>query len=253
MKWKKLLLDRKGVTLVELLVTLVILGIAISAIASFFLATQKMSIYESDQRDAQSEVRLAMDAMLKEVRYATDVVLVSAADAEDVSINSIYLKNGDLVFKKNGSVAKTISGNFNSLAFDVETDGSLKADIGSIYRDREYSLQSIFNFPNLQLRLATIGGSGTTGAISFSFNEITGYATTSSITVTFNSNYGTPPLDSTGIVTYGSPYGTLPIIVQTDFTFSGWWTSPTGGSMKTPASIVTLNADHTLYAHWTPV
>jgi uncharacterized repeat protein (TIGR02543 family) len=35
------------------------------------------------------------------------------------------------------------------------------------------------------------------------------------------------------------------------FTFDGWYTSPTDGTKVSEETIVTNNADHTLYAHWT--
>lgn len=50
---------------------------------------------------------------------------------------------------------------------------------------------------------------------------------------------------------YGSMYGTLPIPTRTGYTFNGWYTSETGGSLVVDTDLVTKAYDHTLYAQWT--
>lgn len=49
----------------------------------------------------------------------------------------------------------------------------------------------------------------------------------------------------------GQPYGTLPTPTRTGYTFTGWYTAATGGSLVTSSTIVTATTNHTLYAHWT--
>ncbi len=56
----------------------------------------------------------------------------------------------------------------------------------------------------------------------------------------------------TKTVTYGSTYGTLPSPTRTGYTFDGWYTAETGGTKVLATSTLSVNADHTLYAHWTP-
>ncbi len=55
----------------------------------------------------------------------------------------------------------------------------------------------------------------------------------------------------TKIVTYGSPYGELPVVTRTGYTFEGWYTRATGGTKIESTTRVTAPRDHTLYAHWT--
>ena len=52
-------------------------------------------------------------------------------------------------------------------------------------------------------------------------------------------------------VFYGNPYGTLPTPTRTGWTFDGWYTAATGGTLVTSSSSVTNFNDQTLYAHWT--
>ncbi len=53
-------------------------------------------------------------------------------------------------------------------------------------------------------------------------------------------------------VTYNSTYGTLPTAVRTNYTFDGWYTSVSGGSLVKSSTTYTTVGDSTLYAHWTP-
>ena len=71
-------------------------------------------------------------------------------------------------------------------------------------------------------------------------------------TVTFDSNGGTVSTKSKK-VTYNSTYDTLPIPTRAGYTFDGWYTAETGGTKVTTNTKVTATADHTLYAHWTPI
>lgn len=68
-------------------------------------------------------------------------------------------------------------------------------------------------------------------------------------TVTFNANGGTVSTTSK-TVTYSKTYGTLPTPSRTGYSFSGWYTSSSGGDKVTSSTIVDSTSNHTLYAHW---
>ena len=70
-------------------------------------------------------------------------------------------------------------------------------------------------------------------------------------TVTFNANGGKTPVPSKKTVANGEPYGELPVSARTGYTFTGWYTSRTGGSKVTEATTVSLTKNQTLYARWT--
>lgn len=67
--------------------------------------------------------------------------------------------------------------------------------------------------------------------------------------VTFNPNTGTVDTP-TKDVTYGQPYGTLPVPTKSGYGFLGWFTSSSGGSLVNADTIVETAQDHTIYAHW---
>ena len=70
------------------------------------------------------------------------------------------------------------------------------------------------------------------------------------ITVTFDPNGGELEGSSTKVVGIGTPYGDLPTAKKDNNRFVGWFTEADGGDMVTSETIVTADADHTLYAHW---
>ena len=47
-----------------------------------------------------------------------------------------------------------------------------------------------------------------------------------------------------------STYGSLPTATWAGHTFAGWYTRQTGGAQVNPATRVSAESDHTLYAHW---
>ena len=98
-------------------------------------------------------------------------------------------------------------------------------------------------------------GSGTSYAPGGSYTAnaaVTLYAqwTVNTYAVTFDAQGGsvTPASKS---VTYGQPYGSLPVPVRAGYRFDGWFTAADGGTQVTAETVVTVTAAQTLYAHWT--
>ena len=54
-------------------------------------------------------------------------------------------------------------------------------------------------------------------------------------------------------VTFDKAYGTLPELTRTGYTFDGWFTAAEEGEKVTAETIVTVDQDQILYAHFTPV
>ena len=85
-----------------------------------------------------------------------------------------------------------------------------------------------------------------------SHSDQTVYAhwTPKSYVLYFDANEGTCGISS-GIVTYGEPYGELPVPAREHYTFDGWFTEIVDGTRITEETLFEGNADQTLYAHWT--
>ena len=83
-------------------------------------------------------------------------------------------------------------------------------------------------------------------------NDLELYAswTAYSFSVYFDANGGTVSTDFINVLV-GTPYGELPVPAKPGHTFAGWYTDAENGQEITASSIVELDADQTLYAHWT--
>lgn len=68
-------------------------------------------------------------------------------------------------------------------------------------------------------------------------------------TVTLNANGGNVS-PSTITVEKGSTYGNLPKPARSSYAFEGWYTAAGGGTQVDATYGLSINADHTLYAHW---
>lgn len=70
-------------------------------------------------------------------------------------------------------------------------------------------------------------------------------------TVIFNPDGGHVSINSKS-VSYDSVYGELPTATKDNYTFVGWYTAVTGGSLVTSTSRVNSTSDTTLYARFVP-
>ena len=72
---------------------------------------------------------------------------------------------------------------------------------------------------------------------------------TNGVVVTFNPNGGTCETQNRE-VTFGGTYGDLPTAEREGYTFTGWYTAPTGGAKVEGTTMVDTIGNHTLYAQW---
>ena len=72
------------------------------------------------------------------------------------------------------------------------------------------------------------------------------------VTVTFDGNGGGLPSPAAVYVLLPAlMYGELAEVTREGYVFAGWWTAAEGGAEVTSASPLAVEANHTLYAHWT--
>ena len=90
-----------------------------------------------------------------------------------------------------------------------------------------------------------------TSKVSITSNQtLYAHYTANKYQVTFDANGGTSSLTNKE-VTYGTKYGELPTAQKTGYTFSGWYTSATGGNKIDKDTDVLIEGAQTLYAHYT--
>ena len=90
---------------------------------------------------------------------------------------------------------------------------------------------------------AVKGGYANSPVVEFSYKVLLKYM------VTLDTNGGSTQV-STKEVYFGKTYGELPIPTKMNYIFKGWYTEREAGVLVTAASIVGIQENHTLYAHW---
>lgn len=68
--------------------------------------------------------------------------------------------------------------------------------------------------------------------------------------ITFNSNGGSTTVPASIQESFGEPYGPLPSTSRSGFSFTGWFSASTGGSLVTAETTITNSANHTLFGRW---
>ncbi len=94
----------------------------------------------------------------------------------------------------------------------------------------------------------------TASTVCYATGNFTLYArwTPETYTVTLNPN-NSAMSPTTMTVTYGQPYGPLPALTYTGYTFDGWWTTEeTGGEQVTASTVCYATGNFSLYARSTP-
>ncbi|KUK71916.1 MAG: hypothetical protein XD91_1648 [Clostridiales bacterium 38_11] len=137
--------NKKGVTLIELMITLAIFGIVLTTIFSiniFGLRTFSLSKTSSDN---QFEVRMPTDFIAKKIRYADTIKISTNIPATPTpGSHQIYLESGNLVYKDAGTTSQIIgatgvgdytfsiskvAGTTNVIKFTVGKSGTTKFDL----------------------------------------------------------------------------------------------------------------------------
>ncbi|MEH7276290.1 PilW family protein [Neobacillus vireti] len=92
----------KGVTLVELLAALALISIIVLLASSIHLFGQKQMTVQSKEIQNQSDERLAMNIITKEIRKAQSVEVVAATNQLIINSTDVYTLVGTII-KKNGT------------------------------------------------------------------------------------------------------------------------------------------------------
>lgn len=152
----------KGVTLIELLIAMALVGIVFIVLFSLFFYGNNTFIISSSQYDLQSEVRLAMDIIIKEVRFASYLELISVSEASDTNhhengFSYFYISDSKLYHVKYdrasnlhhtftyGSHINTASSNFSKI-----NPTTLRIKILSEYMNKTYNGQTEISLLNLK-------------------------------------------------------------------------------------------------------
>lgn len=122
----KILNNKKGLTLVELIIAVIFLTIVMGVASSMFFSGNSMFKKGVDQYDLQSSIRLTSDFIVNKVRNVSEISLVAPASPQ--TYDQIYLDAKCIVYKPAGGavVNKTdaIINSTSDVSFSLVPSGS---------------------------------------------------------------------------------------------------------------------------------
>lgn len=147
---------KKGVTLIELIVALAILGIVIIGVSSFIMFSNKTFNISEKQSDAQFNVRFASESITKELRVADTIEILDNTPAEFESDKKYIYVEGNSIKLFMGGYKKIIlkgSSNFTpTLTFKKKSGNGkvLNFTIDGLEENQKFKIDSdilILNMP----------------------------------------------------------------------------------------------------------
>ena len=116
--------NKKGFSLIEMMVVVVILGLIVLGLVTFFTGGVKSWVAGQSQLTAQRNARQAMDRMVREIREGKNVKTGSDDDTIIVSIPNLGSELAyDVTYDLSGTTIVRIKGTTNLLIDNVLTEG----------------------------------------------------------------------------------------------------------------------------------
>lgn len=141
----KYLKFKKGITLIELVLTMAILGLVLSTIFSLNLFGLNTFSLSKVNAENQFEVRMPTDFISRSIRYADSVKILSGIPTNPTfGSHQIYLDNGEIIYKEYGNPKQIIGtkdvgdysfsigrkiGTTNVITFTIGKSGTDKFDL----------------------------------------------------------------------------------------------------------------------------
>ena len=122
---KKTLSSRSGMTLVELMVTLLLVVLVLTVIGSFFGFVAKLYKSSDDLSARQDQARLIVNGLRNRLDKSLDLSILSSAPADfPAGYLAIYVSDGRLVCRSSDGTLEQVFTNvkFDTLAVDFSSD-----------------------------------------------------------------------------------------------------------------------------------
>lgn len=100
---KKLFLQgsRKGITLIEVIVVMAIIGILLISIGQIFITNTQLTIKTNDRIQAKDEVLIIQDFIFDRVKYSSHINITSIAAPTIGDVQSIFVDSRGLIHRTN--------------------------------------------------------------------------------------------------------------------------------------------------------
>jgi uncharacterized repeat protein (TIGR02543 family)/prepilin-type N-terminal cleavage/methylation domain-containing protein len=187
---------KHGFTLVEIIISIAIMGIVLMTIFSFYNFGSNTFIRGKDEYAAQSTARLANDYIFDQLRLATTASLSNSNPGTlDDDYSYFYVTGGQLYhYKWTGTMheLRTIADSIQSISFGGSSD-NLVVSITVKNNKQVYNSESNLALPNLKINPnQSITGTGI--SIKYSKSEEFAYSGDSSSSQPLSSGINNPPI-----------------------------------------------------------
>jgi len=122
--------NQKGFSLIEMMVVVVILGLIVLGLVTFFTGGTKSWVAGQSQLEAQRNARQAMDIMVREIREGNTFAIGAGNESVTISYLSSFVKDpvtyklsGTVIEREVNSVSSPLINNVKTVSFTY-TDSS---------------------------------------------------------------------------------------------------------------------------------
>lgn len=141
----RLKLNNKGMTLIELLIVLAIMGIILQVVYSVFFLGNKSFTISKNKGFSQQDARLVTEIVTKELRNAKKIDIDESKFNEDYYTLEFEEENNRLIRRdkdKNKAPTVIAEGSIEEILFNYseEIDGIIKVTITTREKDEKYKL-----------------------------------------------------------------------------------------------------------------
>lgn len=151
-KYRKIKGKKSGVTLIELIIVIALIGLVLSA--AFSMQLFGVKTFKKGEKDSnnQYDVRMAADFITKQLRFASTVKVLNSFPEPKKGYYDIYLKDGKIMYNKNGVESAPIGiSNVSDFTLTIsEVDKNIiKFKVGKT-EDTKYDIESKVSILNIK-------------------------------------------------------------------------------------------------------
>lgn len=143
--------NKKGLTLIELLIVIALIGLISTAAFSMNIFGAKTFKRSEERADRQFELRMVADFITRKVRYAKTVEILNSVPLPSARYCDIYLQDGAIIFNNNGvraNVPGAADASDFTLSFTRDSVNMLGFEIGKA-DDENLNMESSVGVLNL--------------------------------------------------------------------------------------------------------
>lgn len=142
------MINDKGITLIEMIITLALIGLAVLLVITMMLWGSKSFYSAGAQSVLHKELREEANFITKQIRDSAEIEIVSEIDPDNLSdeYNYIYLEDGKIkkitVVDNDAYAPTNLEVEITKLNFSISNNNLVRFSITGSYKGKEYTIDS---------------------------------------------------------------------------------------------------------------